>query len=77
MLVALLIAGLKWPVAGSAVGASWCVARVMYAWGYSRAGPDGKGVPNGKGRVIGAWGSLPLLALGFMSGISAWGILGF
>ena len=60
-MAALLIAGLKYPVASAALGALWCVGRVLYAVGYTAA--DKK---NGSGRrrgTIGYVGQLGLYAL--------------
>lgn len=40
---ALLISGLRYPVAAAAIGAVWSVARLLYALGYtSEAGPQGR-----------------------------------
>ncbi|KAK3940698.1 microsomal glutathione S-transferase 3 [Diplogelasinospora grovesii] len=54
---AMLIAGLRHPVAAAGMGITWSIARVIYALGYtSNAGP--------KGREVGAiLGSLTDLAL--------------
>ncbi|KAH7408633.1 hypothetical protein DE146DRAFT_675648 [Phaeosphaeria sp. MPI-PUGE-AT-0046c] len=49
-LAAMLIAGLKYPVASAVVGAVWSVNRVIYAIGYTN------GAEGGKGRYYGiAW----------------------
>ncbi|KAG8415218.1 hypothetical protein J3458_009083 [Metarhizium acridum] len=48
---ALLISGLRFPVAAAAIGAAWTVFRVLYLFGYtSQAGP--------RGRTTGAMGSI-------------------
>jgi glutathione S-transferase len=49
-LVALLIAGLRFPVVSAVLGAVWCVTRVLYARGYTRADKE-----RGKGRLVGIW----------------------
>jgi glutathione S-transferase len=48
-LVALVLAGLRYPVAAGALGVGWCVARWMYMQGYST------GAEGGKGRYKGIW----------------------
>ncbi|MCJ1257993.1 hypothetical protein MMC24_005821 [Lignoscripta atroalba] len=75
VLISLLIAGLKYPVLSAGLGVAWCVGRLMYAWGYSRKGKDGKGVEGGKGRLIGTWSSIPAVALMVMALVSAAGFL--
>lgn len=62
--IALLIAGLKQPVAASIMGAGWLVSRVVYAIGYTDPKRD-----DGKGRLYGApfW----LFQLGLF-GMTAW-----
>lgn len=42
LLGALLIAGLKYPVAASIMGAGWSLSRYMYMLGYSKGGESGK-----------------------------------
>ncbi|ORY71546.1 uncharacterized protein BCR38DRAFT_454049 [Pseudomassariella vexata] len=39
---ALLISGLRFPVASAACGAAWVLGRVWYAAGYMRRGPEGR-----------------------------------
>ena len=39
---ALLISGLRYPVASAVLGAGWAVSRVFYAIGYSAGGPKGR-----------------------------------
>ncbi|KAF5497058.1 Microsomal glutathione S-transferase 3 [Colletotrichum aenigma] len=58
---ALLISGLRFPVASAAIGAGWALSRLIYAFGYtSAAGPAG--------RVRGSIGSfLTDTALKFMA----------
>ncbi|EXV03617.1 MAPEG family protein [Metarhizium robertsii] len=58
---ALLISGLRFPMAAAAVGAAWTVFRILYLFGYtSQAGP--------RGRTTGALGSiLADLILKFMA----------
>lgn len=43
-LPALAIAGLSYPVASAALGATWIVGRILYVLGYTRSGPKGRGV---------------------------------
>jgi len=44
-LTGLLIGGLKYPIVSAGLGIAWCVARVMYALGYT----------SNRGRSIGTW----------------------
>lgn len=69
-LPALLIAGLKYPVASSVLGAAWIVFRTLYATGYTRA--DKK---DGKGRLMGAGFWLAQFALYGICGGLAWGMV--
>lgn len=63
-LTALLIAGLRYPVVSAGMGFAWCIARVMYAFGYV------SGVPGqGMGRQIGGWFYFPEFGL---IGMAAW-----
>ncbi|KAF6813406.1 MAPEG family protein [Colletotrichum plurivorum] len=39
---ALLISGLRFPVASAAIGAGWALSRVLYAFGYTASGPQGR-----------------------------------
>ncbi|RGP72835.1 glutathione s-transferase [Fusarium longipes] len=39
---ALLISGLRYPVASAVLGAGWAASRVFYAIGYSAGGPKGR-----------------------------------
>ncbi|CEI65739.1 hypothetical protein FVEN_g7578 [Fusarium venenatum] len=39
---ALLISGLRYPVASAVLGAGWAASRVFYAIGYSAGGPQGR-----------------------------------
>ncbi|KAK8202115.1 hypothetical protein M8818_005641 [Zalaria obscura] len=57
-LAALLIAGLRYPVASSILGVGWMLGRVAYAVGYTAKDKD-----NGKGRLIGSHFWLCQLAL--------------
>ena len=58
-LVALGVAGLRYPVAAAGLGASWIVARLLFLLGYTRA----KNNENGRGRHLGGWYIAPQLAL--------------
>ncbi|CAO2651692.1 Nn.00g042620.m01.CDS01 [Neocucurbitaria sp. VM-36] len=64
---AMLIAGLKYPVAVGVLGAVWSVNRVVYAVGYTRSGGEG-----GKGRYYGALWMLAHYAMVLMAGKAAW-----
>lgn len=66
---ALLISGLRWPVATAVLGAVWSVNRIVYAIGYTNSGEQG-----GKGRYYGALGIIAHYVLIVMSGISAYKI---
>lgn len=70
MLATLLVAGLKYPLLASAMGAAWGVSRVVYAFGY--ASPTQK---DGKGRVPGLVYAIPQLGLMVMSGLVGWNML--
>ncbi|KAL1875283.1 hypothetical protein VTK73DRAFT_10239 [Phialemonium thermophilum] len=39
---ALLISGLRYPVAAASLGAAWTVFRVVFAYGYAKKGPQGR-----------------------------------
>ncbi|KAL0933022.1 microsomal glutathione s-transferase [Colletotrichum truncatum] len=39
---ALLISGLRFPLASAALGAGWAVSRLIYAFGYTSSGPAGR-----------------------------------
>jgi glutathione S-transferase len=56
-LVALVLAGLRYPVWAGALGMGWCVARWLYMQGYST------GAERGKGRYRGIWFYLPHYSL--------------
>lgn len=47
--VAMLVAGLRFPVSTALMGAGWIVSRVLFALGYTN-----KDKPDGSGRMIGA-----------------------
>jgi glutathione S-transferase len=70
VLPALLISGLKFPVAASLAGFGWVICRVLYAVGYTR--PDKE---LGKGRYAGAGFYFCQLALYGMTGWTGWSIL--
>lgn len=59
---AMLVAGLKYPVAAAVLGGVWSVNRVVYAIGYTKSGQDG-----GKGRYYGALWMLAHYAMVFTS----------
>jgi glutathione S-transferase len=65
---ALLVAGLKYPVAAAVLGAVWSVNRVVYALGYTN------GSEGGKGRYYGAlWMIAHYVLIGY-AGTAAWKI---
>jgi glutathione S-transferase len=66
---ALMIAGLRYPVAAAVLGGVWAVNRVVYAIGYTRSGEQG-----GKGRYYGILWMLAHYVLVGMAGKSAWDI---
>lgn len=43
MVGALLLAGLRFPLASAVLGLSWTVSRYLYMVGYSQGGEGGKG----------------------------------
>ena len=62
--VALLIAGLQYPLTTTGLGAAWLVSRLIYAVGYTRRDKSG-----GEGREIGSGFFLAQLGL---YGLAAW-----
>ena len=70
LMVTLLIAGLKYPLLASAMGAAWSVARIVYTFGYVS-----KTQKDGKGRYPGLSFAIPQMALGVMSGLVGWNLL--
>ncbi|KAK4942922.1 hypothetical protein LTR66_012627 [Elasticomyces elasticus] len=66
-LAALLIAGLRYPVASSVLGAVWSLSRIVYAVGYTKK--DGK---DGAGRLLGSPFWLAQMALYGMAGLVGW-----
>ncbi|KAF2002395.1 membrane-associated proteins in eicosanoid and glutathione metabolism [Amniculicola lignicola CBS 123094] len=67
-LVALLVAGLKWPRASAVMGLVWGVNRVIYSYGYTDGQAGGKGRYKGAGWMVmqyglvimGAWSAVEL-----------------
>ena len=57
--VNMLACGLVYPVASAALGALWCLGRVIYIFVYSKNGPDGRMA----GALISHLGDFPLLLL--------------
>ncbi|KAK4967540.1 hypothetical protein LTR66_011940 [Elasticomyces elasticus] len=66
-LAALLIAGLRYPVASSVLGAMWGLSRIVYAVGYTKK--DGK---DGAGRLLGSPFWFAQMALYGMAGLVGW-----
>ncbi|KAF2819309.1 membrane-associated proteins in eicosanoid and glutathione metabolism [Ophiobolus disseminans] len=67
---AMLIAGLRWPVAIGVMGGLWSVNRVVYALGYKASGGQG-----GKGRYYGLLWQFMHYGTVIMAGMSAWGVV--
>ena len=67
---ALLIAGLKYPLATAGIGAFWCLNRWAYAIGYTRSDKE-----RGSGRLIGKYWIIPHSALIGLSGWTGWSFL--
>lgn len=64
---AMLISGLKYPVATAVLGAAWSANRVLYAIGYTRTAETG-----GAGRYYGALGLIAHYAMVLMSAKTAY-----
>lgn len=64
-LASMLTAGLKYPIATTALGATWCVGRIVYAIGYKNSKHGSKG----EGRYKGAFGVLAQFGL---MGMALW-----
>ncbi|KAF4553422.1 Hypothetical protein D9617_7g031500 [Elsinoe fawcettii] len=71
VLVTMLIAGLRFPLAATGFGLMWNVGRVVYAVGYTD-----KSKTNGKGRLQGSFFWLAQLGLLVLSGWTGAGIAG-
>lgn len=63
---AMLIAGLKYPMAAAVLGGVWSVNRVVYAIGYTN------GAEGGKGRYYGVLWMLAHYVMIGMAGKAAW-----
>ncbi|KAI9826362.1 MAG: hypothetical protein M1832_000279 [Thelocarpon impressellum] len=70
-LMGLLIAGLRYPLAASALGAAWIVGRVLFAVGYANSPMDGKG----RGRYRGFFALPAEAALVLLAGWVSVGII--
>ncbi len=70
-MVSLLIAGLEYPKTAAGMGAAWVISRVIYTVGYTSC----KIGDNGKGRMVGAWGTLFQLGLELMAGYTGFNML--
>jgi len=66
-LPALLVAGTRYPLIASGLGATWAVCRVLFAVGYTR-----KDKNNGEGRLVGLGFWLCQLGLYGMTGAVGW-----
>ncbi|KNG45366.1 membrane-associated proteins in eicosanoid and glutathione metabolism [Stemphylium lycopersici] len=67
---AMLVTGLRHPVAAAVLGGLWSVNRVAYAIGYTRSAENG-----GKGRYWGAVGILAHYTMVLMSAKAAWDLV--
>ncbi|KAG8624824.1 hypothetical protein KVT40_007891 [Elsinoe batatas] len=72
VLVTMLVAGVRYPVAASVLGAVWNVGRVVYAVGYTRKDTQG-----GKARLQGSFFWLAQLGLMGLAGWTGAGMLGW
>ena len=70
MMAMMLVAGLKYPVAVTGLGATWMMFRVLYAYGYITSQPGTKG----KARSMGTPYLFAELGLLILSGMTAYGI---
>jgi len=70
VLPAMLVGGLKYPLATSALSVVWMVGRIVYAVGYTA-----KGRNDGKGRLPGSFFWLAQLALYGLTGWVGYGLL--
>ena len=69
-IAAILLAGLRYPVAASAVGLCWSIFRIVYAVGYTLPNK-----PKGSGRYYGILHAPCQLALFVMAGLSGYKML--
>ncbi|EUC37199.1 hypothetical protein COCVIDRAFT_36675 [Bipolaris victoriae FI3] len=69
-LAAMLVSGLRFPMATAALGLAWSVNRVFYSVGYTRSAESG-----GKGRYYGAAGIMAHYVLVLMSAKSAYDLI--
>lgn len=69
---ALLVSGIRYPVAASTAGLVWGVGRIVYAVGYTWDSPGNK---NGVYRIRGAFHMLAALTLFGLTGLSGWKLL--
>ncbi|KAH9910072.1 MAPEG family protein [Xylariomycetidae sp. FL2044] len=65
---ALLISGIRYPVASAVLGAVWAVGRVWYAAGYVSQGPPGRR----RGYYLSAVGDIALKVMAVMTGVNTW-----
>ncbi|KAL8708463.1 MAG: hypothetical protein Q9220_006620 [cf. Caloplaca sp. 1 TL-2023] len=70
-LISLLISGLKYPVASAAMGAVWCVGRVVFARGY--VDPEKTG---GSARTRGSFYAIPQFGLMLMAAYTSLSMAG-
>jgi glutathione S-transferase len=66
VLLTIMVAGIKYPIATTALGMFWAVNRIAYAVGYTKAEEKGERKA-GKGRYYGAGWYLSYLGLAVLS----------
>lgn len=66
----MLLSGLKYPMTSSVLGVAWCVNRVIYAVGYTRADQQ-----DGKGRLKGIGYAFCQLGLFLLTGWTGFSVL--
>ncbi|KAI9843636.1 MAG: hypothetical protein M1837_006218 [Sclerophora amabilis] len=71
VILATLVAGLKYPTGASVMGLGWLLGRFIYALGYARSPKDS----NGKGRMAGVWYQVFQLGLFGMAAKAAWELI--
>ena len=70
MVLPMLIGGIKYPIWSAGMGAAWCLARILYAYGYVRT--DKK---DGRGRYAGIFGQVGVAGCNILAGMVGWGML--
>ena len=68
LLIPMLISGLRYPVFSAALGAAWCIARVMYGFGYVKGATP-------RGRFAGTWFHISEYVLAGTAAYTSWQLL--